>query len=302
MAIDQTTSTVSLAPNVHVVPGVSAGVEESEVCVGEFSSPVAGEESAARHLEDADDIDSSVDFMSGITAVGGGLRAGLLLMRWHVQTCQWRLWLRLLLTHLACLHVSLLSSYLISFWFAGNNLVATHIFYKLVNSARLFMKKASWGSFVLVFDSSGEPAGHPDFSDSCAPGFSGTEVEVGCTSCEDGVGATLHAPMDYESSMGFSTCCIRGDLGQSHLCSFSGPTEVPTVEFGEGDISTEAQVRRQRRSRSGRISCRLVPLAFRVGTTVGHCWSRRSSMVGIIQIEEFHSGVPWRFLILIVLF
>ena len=77
-------------------------------------------------------------------------------------------------------------------------MVATHIFHKLVNSARLFTKKASWGCFVVVFDSAGEPASHPDFSDSCAPGFSGTDFEVGRTSCEDGVGATVHAPMDYE--------------------------------------------------------------------------------------------------------
>ena len=58
-----------------------------------------------------------------------------------------------------------------------------------------------------------------------------------------------------------STCCIRGDLGQFHVCSFSGPIEVPSVEFGGGDISTEAETRRQRRSRSARISRRLVPLA-----------------------------------------
>ena len=58
-----------------------------------------------------------------------------------------------------------------------------------------------------------------------------------------------------------STCCIRGDLGQSHLCSFSGSIEVPTAEFGEENISTEAETRRQRRSRSARISRRLVPLA-----------------------------------------
>ena len=117
------------------------------------------------------------------------------------------------------------------------------------------------GCFVLVIDSSGEPAGHPDFSDSCAPGFSGTEFEVGLASCEDGVGATVHAPMDYESSMYCSTCCFRGDSGQFHLCSFSGAIEVPTVEFVEGGISTEAETRRQRRSRSARISRRLVPLA-----------------------------------------
>ena len=71
LAIDETTSTVNLAPNV-VVPGVSVVVEEGEECVGEFLSPVTGKESAARHLErEADDDDSFVDIMSGITAVGG---------------------------------------------------------------------------------------------------------------------------------------------------------------------------------------------------------------------------------------
>ena len=58
-------------------------------------------------------------------------------------------------------------------------MVATHTFHKLVNSARLFMKKASWGCRVLVFDSSGEPPGHPDVSDAFAPGCSGTDFEVG---------------------------------------------------------------------------------------------------------------------------
>ena len=147
-------------------------------------------------------------------------------------------------------------------------MVATHTFHKLVNSARLFIKKASWGCCVLVFDSSGEPAGHPEFSDSCARVCSGTEFEVGRTSCEDGLGATIHAPMDYESSMFCSTCCIKGDLGQSHLCLFSGPIEVPAVEFGQGDISTEAETRRQRRSRSARISRRLVPLAWSASASI----------------------------------
>ena len=85
-------------------------------------------------------------------------------------------------------------------------MVATHIFHKLVNRARLFMKKASWGCFVSVFDSSGEPAGQPEFSDSCDRVCSGTEFEVGRTSGEDGLGATVHAPMDCESSMYCSTC------------------------------------------------------------------------------------------------
>ena len=82
-------------------------------------------------------------------------------------------------------------------------MVETHIFEKLVFSARLFMKKASWGYCVLVFDSDGEPAAHPRISDSCAPGGCGTEFEVGrTTSCEEGADGTVNSPMDHESNMG----------------------------------------------------------------------------------------------------
>ena len=167
-------------------------------------------------------------------------------------------------------------------------MVASHTFHNLVNSARLFMKKASWGCCVLVFDSSGEPAGHPHFSDSFAPGCSGTEFDVVRTSCEDGLGATVHAPMDYESSIYCSASCIRGDLGQSHLCSFSGPVEIPTVEIGEGDISTEAETRRQRRSRSARISCRLVPLARSASASIA--FSSRDHSRALIE-QAFDDGL-----------
>ena len=81
-------------------------------------------------------------------------------------------------------------------------MVATHIFQELVFIARLFMKKASWGFCVLVFDSSGDPAAHPGITDTSARGGSGTEFDVGRTSCEEGVDATKSAPMDHESNMG----------------------------------------------------------------------------------------------------
>ena len=75
--MDETTSSVSLATNVCVVPGVSAVVEVDQECVGVFAKPVAGEESAARHLEgEADYNDSFVDIMSVITAVGGAESEG----------------------------------------------------------------------------------------------------------------------------------------------------------------------------------------------------------------------------------
>ena len=261
LAIAEAASTMSLAPNVHVVPGVSAAVGEGDECVGEFSSPVFGEEGAVSHLEgEADDNDSSVDIMSGITAVGGAEPEG-----WTFVDALARANLSVETLAEGFVDTSRLptresSSFLISFWFAGNNMVATHIFHKLVISARLFMKKASWGCCVLVFVSSGEPAGLLKFHDSYAPGCSGTEFEVGRTSCEDGVGATVHAPMDKVSSKICSTFCSRGDLGQFHLCSFPGPKEIPGVEFRERDISTEAETRRKRRSRSPSISRCLVPL------------------------------------------
>ena len=52
---------VSLAPNVCVVPGVSAAVQESEGCVEEFVDHLSGEESAPRHfvLEGEDDDNDS---------------------------------------------------------------------------------------------------------------------------------------------------------------------------------------------------------------------------------------------------
>ena len=73
MAFDETASTVSPAPNVCVVPGVSVAVREGEECVQDPLDHPSGEESAARHfgLEgEADDNDSFVDTMTGITAVG----------------------------------------------------------------------------------------------------------------------------------------------------------------------------------------------------------------------------------------
>ena len=62
------------------------------------------------------------------------------------------------------------------------------------------------GLFVSVFDSSGELAGQPEFSGSCARVCSGAELEVGRSSSEDGHGPTVNAPMDFESSMHYSTC------------------------------------------------------------------------------------------------
>ena len=74
LAIDETTSTMSLVPNVRVVPGVSAVVEEDEECVGDA---VSGEESTVGYREgEGDGNDSFVDIMRGLSAAGGAESEG----------------------------------------------------------------------------------------------------------------------------------------------------------------------------------------------------------------------------------
>ena len=77
LAIDETTSTVSLVPNVRVVPGESAVVEEDEECVGESGNAVSGEESTVGYREgEADYNNSFVDIISGISAACGAESEG----------------------------------------------------------------------------------------------------------------------------------------------------------------------------------------------------------------------------------
>ena len=72
LAIDETTSSMSLVPDVCVVPGVSAVVEEDEECVGGSGDAVSAEESTVGYHEgEGDENDSFVDIMSGISAAGG---------------------------------------------------------------------------------------------------------------------------------------------------------------------------------------------------------------------------------------
>ena len=80
--------------------------------------------------------------------------------------------------------------------------MAIHISQKLVFSARLNMKVASWGYCVLVFDSSGEPATHPGENAVVVPDLSGSEIEVGrISSCDDLTTRDKRSPMGCTSSL-----------------------------------------------------------------------------------------------------
>ena len=72
LAIDEKASTVSLSPNCRVVPNLSVSVRK-KVCVRDFLDHQKGEESVSSCQilgEEADDDDSFVNIISGITAVG----------------------------------------------------------------------------------------------------------------------------------------------------------------------------------------------------------------------------------------
>ena len=77
VVIDETTSTVSLVPNVRVVPGEPAVVEVDEECVEESGNAASGDESTVGYREgEGGDNDSFVDIMSGISAAVGAESEG----------------------------------------------------------------------------------------------------------------------------------------------------------------------------------------------------------------------------------
>ena len=81
-------------------------------------------------------------------------------------------------------------------------MVAIHIFLKLVLSARLCIKMASWGFCVLVFDSSGEPGSRPGVMVCGVPCSSGIQFLVGRSTSEaKAVGELTGAPMELPSSL-----------------------------------------------------------------------------------------------------
>ena len=112
LAIDETASTVSLAPNVCVVPGVSTKARSvSTIWVLRRALRVIlfWKEKLMTMIVLL--IQWAVSLQSAMLS----WRAGRLQMRWHVLTSEWRRWQRVLSTHLDCQQVSLLYSLPISF-------------------------------------------------------------------------------------------------------------------------------------------------------------------------------------------
>ena len=94
LAIDEAASTVSLAPNVCVVPGVSVAVREGEECVEEFVDLLSGKESDA-HFSFWKEKLMTMRIL--LTSCAASLRWEMLSRRvgrfrthWHVLICLWR--------------------------------------------------------------------------------------------------------------------------------------------------------------------------------------------------------------------
>ena len=80
--------------------------------------------------------------------------------------------------------------------------MAIHVFHKLVISARLNKKMASWGYCLLAYDSVGEPVARPDDASADIPGCSRSEFEVGPgTSYDDVPSLENRSPMGCASNL-----------------------------------------------------------------------------------------------------
>ena len=122
-------------------------------------------------------------------------RVEQLQMHWRVQTYQQIFSQRVWLIHLNCLRVSLFFQFSLAF-------VSRNISQKLVSNARLYMKKASWGCCVSVFDSTADPAALPGIGGFAVSGGFGTEFEVGRTTpCDEGAKNKIFPRTDLLSSM-----------------------------------------------------------------------------------------------------
>ena len=130
-----------------------------------------------------------------------------------------------------------------SVFICRNNVVGTHIFFKLVFSARLYMKMASWGFCVFVFDSSGETANCPEEMACGVLCSSRTEFAGGrSASEEEAVGASTAAPMKIPSKL-YHDCALCWQIRDHLLCFVLSQMQLVTFH-----VSPELAMCRQKQN------------------------------------------------------
>ena len=259
LAIDEGVPESSVFPNWPFVPDSNVVIQEGKECVRRVLEEIEASDS---RTEESSEGDSFVDIMGGLDIeVGVNQRVSHLLTFCDVQIrCQklyWRVWSVFLICH--C--VSCLSAYSFSF-LLRSNIVAIYILHEIVYSARLFMKMASWGFYVLVFESSRELGDRPQETECGALYSSEPNLLRGALRPMSRVLA-LRQVLPWKFRQVCSICVLYfGKLATiRHEVSFPGAASDGPCFSEAGDVSTEAEVRHMRRRKQAVITRRLVPLS-----------------------------------------
>ena len=140
--------------------------------------------------------------------------------------------------------------------------MAIYFLHELKYSARLFMKMASWGFCVLVFELSGELGDCPQETECGVPYSSGTNFVVGALRPMRTVLALrLVLPWKFRQVCSMSVLYFGKFTTIHYELSFPGAASDSPCFSETGDVSTEAEVRHMRKRKQAIITRRLVPLS-----------------------------------------
>ena len=140
--------------------------------------------------------------------------------------------------------------------------MAIYILHRLVYSARLFMKMASWGFCVLVFESSGELGDRPQKTECRLPYSSGTKFDVRrSTPMRRLLALRQVLPWRILQVCSMSVLYFGKFATIHYKLSFPSAASDGPCFSETGDVSTEAEVRHMRRRKQAVITRRLVPLS-----------------------------------------
>ena len=143
-----------------------------------------------------------------------------------------------------------------------SKILAIHILHELIYSARLFMKMASWGFCVLVFEPSGELGDRSQEAECGVPYSSGTKLLWGALRLMRRLLALRQVlPWKFRQLCSISVLYFGKFTTIHYELSFPGAASDGPCFSETGDASTEAEVRYVRRRKQAVITRRLVPFS-----------------------------------------
>ena len=214
------------------------------------------------------------------------------------QKLYWRVWSVFLICHCASRH----SSYSFSF-LLRSNIVAIHILHELVYSARLFMKMASWGFCVLVFESSGELGDCPQGTECGVPYSAQFRNQICCGAlCVLWGGYWRFDRCSHGNSVKF-VAWVCSNLANSRPSSMNSLFQVQLVMVHVFLRLAICQQRPKWVTWEGEkvVLCRCrvknqAGLMLKATSETEWCWSRPLTMVILNSNEDTLGLVPYGFL------